>query len=69
MKLLITDYYKNYTITISTDPYITNLLIVGKGVLQGYCLSPLLFNMIINTLIKTIVEETIRCVEYNICNS
>ena len=69
MKLLITDYYKNYTITISTDPYITNLLIVGKGVLQGYCLSPLFFNMIINTLIKTIVEETIRCVEYNFCNS
>ena len=28
IKLLITDYYKNYTITIGTDP-----LIIGKGTL------------------------------------
>ena len=61
IKLLITDYYKNYTITIGTDTYITDTLIVGKGVLQGDCLSPLLFGMVINILIKTIDEEMIRC--------
>ena len=56
IKLLITDYY-----TIGTDMYITDPLIVGKGVLQGDCLSPLLFNMVTNTLIKIIDEERIRC--------
>ena len=50
----MTDYYKNYTITIGTDMYIIDLLIVGKGVLQGDCFVPLLFNMIINTVIETI---------------
>ena len=48
IKLLITDYYKNYVITIGTDTYIADLLIVGKGVLQRDSLSPLLFNMVIN---------------------
>ena len=32
IKLLITDYYKNNTITIGTDTNITDPLIVGKGV-------------------------------------
>ena len=68
-KLLITEYYKNYAITIGTDTYITDLLIVGKGILQGDCLSPLLFNMVTNTLIKTIDEEWIGCMGYNFCNS
>ena len=68
-KLLITEYYKNYAITIGTDTYITDLLIVGKGILQGDCLSPLLFNMVTNTWIKTIDEEWIHCVGYNFCNS
>ena len=66
IELLTTDYYKNYTISIGT--YITDPLTVGKGVLQGDCLSPLLFNMVINILIKTIDEERIRCMGYNFCN-
>ena len=49
--------------------YITDPLIVGKGVFQGDCLSLLLFNMIINTLIKTIDDERIRRMEYNFCSS
>ena len=51
IKLLITDYYKNYTITIATDMYVTDPLVIGKGVLEGDYLIPLLFNMVINTLI------------------
>ena len=62
---MITDYLKHYTITIGTDMYIADLLIVSKGVLQGGCLSLLLFNMIISTLIKTIDEERIHYIEYN----
>ena len=54
ISLLITDYYKNHTIKIGTDMYINDLLIVDKGVLQGDCFGPLLFNMIINFLIETI---------------
>ena len=67
IKLLITDYYKNNTITISTDTSITDPLIVGKGILQGDCLSHLLLNMVIKTLIKTTDEERIRCMGYNFC--
>ena len=50
IKTLITDYYDNYAISIDTDDYSTEPMIVGKGVLQRNCLSPLLFNMIVNTL-------------------
>ena len=64
IKLLITDYYKNYTTTIGTDTYTTDPLIVRKGVLQRDCLT-LLFNIVINTLIKTIDEEGIRFMAYN----
>ena len=48
------EYYKNHTTTTGNDMYITDLLIVGKGVLQEDCFGPLLFNMIINALIETI---------------
>ena len=60
IKLLITDYYKNYTITIGTDP-----LIIDKGTSQRDCLSPLLFSMVINTLLKALDEERICCMGYN----
>ena len=66
---LITDYYKNYSITVGTEDFTMDHLLVGKGVLQGDCLSPLLFNMIVNTLIRTIDEEKIRCMGYNFRNS
>ena len=62
VKLLITDYYKNYTITIGTDLYITDPLIVGKGVVINMVI------MVINTLIKTVDEERICCIGYNFCN-
>ena len=64
IKLLITDYYKNYTITIGTDP-----LIIDKETLQRDCLSPLLFSMVINTLLKALDEERICCMGYNFWNS
>ncbi|CAB4019443.1 Hypothetical predicted protein, partial [Paramuricea clavata] len=40
---------------------------VGKGVLQGDCLSPLLFNMCVNTLIKCIEDERVQCIGYSYC--
>ena len=61
IKAIIIDYYDNYAISVSTDDYTTDRMIVGKGVLQGDCLSPLLFNTIVNTLIKSIDHKKIRC--------
>ena len=42
---------------------------VGKGVIQGDCLSPLLFNMCINSLIKCIEDERTRALGYHYCNT
>ena len=38
---------------------------VGKGVIQGDRLSPLLFNMCINSLIKCIEDERTRALGYH----
>ena len=62
IKTLITDCY---AISVGTDDYSPKPMIVGKGVLQGECLSPLLFNVIVNTLIKSIDHEKIHCVCYS----
>ena len=49
IKLLISEYYDNYAITIAADQYKADPLIVDKGVLQGDCLSPL-YSMLLLTL-------------------
>ena len=43
-------------------------MIVGKGVLQGDCLSPLLFNLVVNTLMKTADQDSVRCMGYTFFN-
>ena len=64
LKSLIKDYYHSYALSIGTGNYSTELILVRKGVLQGDCLSPFLFNMVINTLIKTIDDEKVKCMGY-----
>lgn len=56
--------YRNHSVSIGTKAFITDPIRAGKGVLQGDCLSPLLFNMCINTLIKCIEDDRIRTVGY-----
>ena len=68
IKLLISEYYDDYAITIATNQYKTDPLIVGKGVLQDDCLSPLLFNLVVNTLIKTVDQDRVRCMGYTFSN-
>ena len=68
IKLLISEYYDDYAITIATDQYKTDPLIVGKVVLQGECLSPLLFNLAVNTLTKTVDQDRVRCAGYTFSN-
>ena len=49
---------------MSRDP-----IILEKGVLQGDCLSPLLFNLVVNTLLKAIDSEKVRCMGYSYCDT
>ena len=41
IKTLMTNYYDSYATSVGTDNYSTKPMILGKGVLQGDCLSPL----------------------------
>ena len=58
---LITSLYTDYTISITTETFMTSPIKVQRGVLQGDSLSPLLFNLIVNTLINTIKSEKVEC--------
>ena len=58
---LITSLYTDYFISVATDSYLTSSVKVRRGVLQGDSLSPLLFNLIVNTLITTIKKEKLKC--------
>ena len=68
IKLLISEYYDDYATTIATVQYKTDPLIAGKCVLQGDCLSPLLFSLVVNTLIKTVDQDRLRCMGYTFSN-
>ena len=51
---IILNIYNDCYTTILTKSYATDFIRVEKGVLQGDSLSPLLFNMVINTFIQHI---------------
>ena len=61
---LITSLYTDYAISIITDTFMTLPIKVQRGVLQEDSLSPLLFNLIVDTLIKTIKSEKVECMGY-----
>lgn len=69
IKDLIKSYYTNYNISIGTETFTTNPILIEKGVLQGDCLSPLLFNLVVNALLKTIDTEKIRSMGYRYSES
>ena len=69
VKSLVKAYYKNYKVSIGTENFTTDPIVIEKGVLQGDCLSPLLFNLVVNTLLKTIDSEKIRSMGYNYCET
>ena len=64
MSALVCSLYDGLKISVAGDGYVTNPIRVDRGVLQGDSLSPLLFNMCVNTLIKTIEDKRIKCMEY-----
>ena len=64
MSALARSLYDGFKISVAGDGYVTNPIRVDRGVLQWDSLSPLLFNMCVNTLIKTIEDKRIKCMGY-----
>ena len=56
--------YDGFKISVAGDGYVTNPIRVDRGGLQGDSLSPLLFNICVNTLIKRIEDKRIKCMGY-----
>ena len=56
--------YSDYFISITTKNFITIPIKVNRGVLQGDCLSPLIFNLCVNTLIRSIESEKVGYLGY-----
>ena len=59
VKSIIESLYTDFKTSIITSEFRTPFISVGRGVLQGDCLSPLLFNMCFNTFI-----QHIKCDKY-----
>ena len=51
IKLIVESLYTDFKTSIITTKFRTPFILVGRGPLQGDCLSPLLFNMCFNTFI------------------
>ena len=60
IKLIFNNLYTDFKTSIITSSFQTPFIPVGRGVLQGDCLSPLLFNMCFNTFIQHIKVEKYR---------
>ena len=60
VKFIIKSLYTDFKTAIITSEFQTPFISVGRGVLQGDCLSPLLFNMCFNTFIQHINAEKYR---------
>ena len=57
---VVKSLYTDFQTSIITSDFNTPFISVGRGVLQGDCLSPLLFNMCFNTFIQYIKAEKYR---------
>ena len=60
VKLIIKSLYTDFKTSIITSEFRTPFIPVRRGVLQGGCLSPLLFNMCFNTFIQHIKTDKHR---------
>ena len=59
-KFLIKSLYTDFNTSVVTSNCNTPFITVGRGVLQGDCLSPLLFDMYFNTFLQHIKAEQYR---------
>ena len=60
IKFVIKSQKTDFQTSIITSEFRTPFMTAGRGVLQGDCLSPLLFNMCFNTFIQHIKAEKYR---------
>ena len=65
VRTLVRDLYMDFSTVMASDAFVTDFILVGRGVLQGDCLSPLAFNMVINTFIQFIENEKYQQFGYN----
>ena len=54
---IIRSLYSDFQITILTNSFSSDYIKIGKGVLQGDCFNPLIFNMVMNKFIQYIQNE------------
>ena len=62
---IIKSLYVQFHTTVTTSHFSTEFLPVSKGVLQGDCLSPLLFNLLFNTLTQYIKSDKFQQMGYS----
>ena len=60
IKCFVRNLYTDFKTSIITQDFNTPFITVGCGVLQGDCLSPLLFNLCFNTFIQHIKSDEYR---------
>ena len=65
LRELILEMYKDFYVTIGTMGYTTCPIKVERGLLQGDCLSLLLFNLCFNTLIQTVKQWKVNCLVFD----
>jgi len=65
-KCFVRNLYTDFKTSIITQDFNTPFITVGRGVLQGNCLSPLLFSLCFNTFIQHIKsDENHQCGFFN----
>ena len=62
----IMSLYKEFATAIVTDSYTTSFLRIERGVLQSDCLSPLIFNLLINTFIQYVRQKRFSKLGYSL---
>ena len=62
----IMSLYKDFATTVVTDSYAKSFLRIERGVLQGDCLSPLIFNLLINTFSQYVHQERFSQLGYSL---
>ena len=62
---MIPSLYKDFHTSVINDDFHTSFIPVKRGVLQGDCLSPLIFNMYFNTFIQFVKEKKYQ--HLNLC--
>ena len=61
---IIRSLYDGFQTSVTTKEYPTPFINIEKGVLQGDCLSPLLFNLCINSFIQSIKTKEFEQLSY-----